>query len=78
MRAWSRSKQSRHGLAEQKHGKPCARQTKQQQKRRDQQAGAWATELIEEAVVLLPFASCEEQRAPALKFENYDRRCHNS
>lgn len=62
-RAWSRSKQSRLGLAEQKHGKPCARQTKQQQKSRDQQAGVWATELIEGAIVMflpqLPLQSNE-------------------
>lgn len=61
-RAWSRSKQSRRGLAEQKHGKPCARQTKQQQKRRDQQAGVLATELIEDATVPLPSIVCTVQR----------------
>lgn len=77
-RGWSRSKQSRRGLAEQKHGKPCARQTKQQQKRRDQQAGVLATELIEDAIVPLPSIVCTEQRITAVKFEDYNRRCRNS
>lgn len=52
--AWGRSKQSRRGLAEQKHGKPCARQTKQQQKRRGEQAGVWAISSPRRAIVLLP------------------------
>lgn len=74
-RALSRSKQSRRGLTEQKHGKPCARQTKQQQKGREQQAGVWATKLIGEAFVTLPSLACT---IPALKFVEHNRHLLNA